>query len=463
MTVNERELTHDAAPQRLDSTTRVLVATMAVAAFIAVLDGTAVTTALHDLQGSFGAGVSGIVWVTTGYLIAAGLALPLVGWATDRFGGRQVFLTGLGIFVLGSVLSGLAWSVESLIAFRVIQGFGGGLLEPVSLAVVAGAAPRDRVGRVMGLMSLIINIAPVLGPLVGGLLAGNGLWRGIFLLNLPLGAAVLVSALRTLPRTAPARAGLRADVRGMALLSPGFVLVLLAVNRWGEGARGALPLVLVLAGAALMTAYVRHALRTDAPVLDVRLLAVPEFARALLIMGIVGFTMYSLLTGLPVVAERHYGLDGLAQGALVTSLGAGLLVSMSNAARISDRIGPRPLVSAGALTMVPLLAATAVLHDTLPLLALMVLLALTGLAFGTVASPTFSSVFRSLPQEQAAQGTTGLFITVQLAASFGVTVLGLLLTQLPEDPFTPLFAVLAVAALAAAVLARGLPGRSTHS
>ncbi|MDF8263306.1 DHA2 family efflux MFS transporter permease subunit [Luteipulveratus flavus] len=443
---------------RLDRATLVLVATMAVAAFIAVLDGTAVAVALRDLQHSLDAGVSSIVWVTTGYLMAAGLALPLVGWATDRFGGRRVFLTGLGVFVTGSVLSGLAWSVESLVAFRVLQGFGGGLLEPVSLAVVAGAAPRAVVGRVMGLMSLIINIAPVLGPLVGGVLAGNGLWRWIFLANLPLGVVVASLAVRSLPRTPPARAGLRADARGMLLLSPGFVLVLVAVNRWGDGAGAALPLVIAVVGAVLLATYARHALRTDAPVLDLRLLAAPAFARALLIMGLVGFMMYAMLTGLPVLAERRYGLEGLSQGVLVTGLGSGLMVSMSVAARISDRVGPRPLVRGGGATMALLVAAVAGVHDAWALPALVVLLILTGLAFGAIASPTFSSVYRTLTPKDAAQGTTALFITVQLAASLGVTVLGLLLNRL-ADPFGVLFAVLAGAALVAGVLARGLPGR----
>ncbi|AKU16484.1 DHA2 family efflux MFS transporter permease subunit [Luteipulveratus mongoliensis] len=461
MTVNATELEQESGPTRLDRTTIVLVAAMAAAAFMAVLDGTAVTAALKDLQGSLDASVSSIVWTTTGYLIAAGLALPLVGWATDRFGGRRIFLVGLAVFVLGSGLSGLAWSVESLIAFRAVQGFGGGLLEPASLAIVAAAAPREHVGRVMGLLSLIINIAPVVGPLFGGALAGNGWWRGIFLVNLPLGLLVLAAALRTLPRTGGAHAGLRADLRGIALLSPGFVLILLAVNRWGEGAPGAVVVALAVVGAAMLLGYVAHALRTSAPVLDVRLLAIPSFAGALLVMAMVGFTMYSMLAGLPLLGEQRFGLEGLSQGVLVTALGAGLLISMAGSARISDRIGPRPLVQAGGLTLAVPMVLLMLVHDSWPLPLLLGLLALAGLAFGCVAAPTFSSVYRTLAPEKAAQGTTALFITVQLAASLAVTVLGFLLARSLDDPFTVLFGMLTVAALAMGMLARRLPGAPT--
>src|ERR1700743_1476968 len=174
---------------------------LGLAALLAVMDGTVVAVALNPLASAVGTPLAAVVWVTTGYLLAAGSTLPLLGWATARFGGRQVFLVGLVLFVTGSTLAALAWSAPSLIGFRVVQGFGGGLLDPSSLGLAATLASKDRVGRVLGTMSMIINVAPVLGPVVGGLLLGTGHWQWIFVVNIPFGIVVLVAALALIPNT----------------------------------------------------------------------------------------------------------------------------------------------------------------------------------------------------------------------------------------------------------------------
>jgi len=435
---------------------------LGLAALLAVLDGTVVAVALQSLSSAFAAPLTTVIWVTIGYLLAAASMLPLLGWATARFGGRAVFLTGLALFVTGSMLSGLAWSAGSLIVFRVVQGLGGGLLEPTSLALAAGLAGKDRVGRVIGLMSMIINVAPVLGPIFGGLVLGTGHWRLIFLINIPLGLAVLVAALAAIPADRPdAETTNRpvADVRGLLLLTVGYVGILFALNRSGQH-RDLLVAVTAGLGLLLLAGYARHALTTSrAPALDLRLLRRPNFAATLAVMGFVGFIMYSQLTALPIFgADRHH-LRGFEQGLLVCALGLGLLLSMSTAGRISDRTGPRPLVRGGALVAAVGLLTFALGHDRLSLPVLFALFVGTGLGFGATASPTFASIYRTLPPAEQPQGTTAMFMTVQLAASLGVTVLGLLQSRAPEQWLTVLFLLLAAAALAIAGLSRALPGR----
>lgn len=459
MTVNEAE---DCASSRLDSRTLILVSVLGAAAFVAVLDGTAVTASLGTLTASFDSTLPVVVWVTTGYLLAAGSVLPLVGWAVDRFGGRAVFLTGLAWFVAGSVLTGLAWSVETLVLFRVLQGFGGGLVEPASIALAAAVAPKEHVGRVMGRFSLIINIAPVVGPLAGTLLADSGLWRLIFLINLPLGAVIVLAAMRWVPAATSngTTSAARPDFLGMALLAPGFVLLLLTINRWGAGSDATLVITVAAAGSALLVGYVVHALRTPhIPVLDLRLLRTPAFAAALVVMCGVGFIMYSQLSVLPLLAEEQFGLHGIARGSITSALGIGLLLSMSNAGRVSDRIGPRPLVVGGALLTATTLGTAALVYQSWPLPALLALYIVVGLGFGCVASPSFASVYRSLDSKSAAQGTTALFVVVQVFASVGVTVMGLLVDRPGPTVFGTVFAVLAGAAGVAAIVGSRLPGR----
>ena len=199
MTSEPVSSTAESADERLDRRTIAVVAVMAAAAFMAVLDGTIVTVAIDTFTTTFDASVATIGWVSVGYLLAAAVSLPVSGWAIERFGGRRVFLVGLTLFVLGSVLASLAWSAGALIAFRVLQGFGGGALEPTALTLAARQANGRRVGTVMGLLSLVVNVAPVLGPLLGGLFVEGGHWRWIFLVNIPLGIAVAVVAVLVVP------------------------------------------------------------------------------------------------------------------------------------------------------------------------------------------------------------------------------------------------------------------------
>jgi MFS family permease len=246
----------------------------------------------------------------------------------------------------------------------------------------------------------------------------------------------------------------------MALLAPGFVFALLAVNRAGDGADLVWPLVTGAVAVLMLAGYVVHALRTPrTPVLDLRLLRAPAFAAALLVMCIVGFVMFSLLSVLPLLAQDVFGRHGIARGVIVSALGVGLLLSMVNAARISDRTGPRPPVVLGSLLAAAGSATAAVVHDDWPLPAVLALFVVIGLGFGAVASPSFASVYRTLPPEQAGQGTTALFIAVQLFASVGVTVMGVLLERVTGSVFAVAFGVLAVALLGAALIGNRLPGR----
>ncbi len=313
---------------------------------------------------------------------------------------------------------------------------------------------------------MVINVAPALGPIVGGLLLQTGHWQWIFLANLPLGAVVLVAALAYLPADRPrpvtrdAKPAVRADLPGLVLLTVGFVALLYALTSTGLGTDGRISVVAAVVGVGLLAGYVAYALRTSrVPALDLRLLRLTGYAASLGVMALVGFTMYSLLTALPLLAGDRYGLTGVGRGLPVAALGVGLLVSMSNGARIGDRTGPKPLVRAGAIATATTLAVLAATHGRLPLAGALALLVLLGMVFGLTASPTFSGVYRLLPPDAQAQGTTSLFIAVQLAASLGVSLLGLLQARLPEHWLTVLFGLLALGALTMTVLSRWLPGR----
>ncbi|MFD4429920.1 DHA2 family efflux MFS transporter permease subunit, partial [Nocardia sp. NPDC058497] len=230
---------------------------LVVGMIMATLDQTIVNVAINKLSAEFDAGLSTIQWVATGYSLALGAVVPTSAWLVGRFGAKRLYLTAITAFVFGSVLAGLAWNIESLIAFRVVQGASGGLLMPVAMTILLRAAGPERLGRLMSTLGLAILVGPLLGPVIGGYLIDEVSWRWMFFLNLPLGALVLVLAARVVPDDVP-EPPRPLDVVGLLLMSPGLALVIYGVTAAGESAGFATPSVLVplLAGAGLIVAFV---------------------------------------------------------------------------------------------------------------------------------------------------------------------------------------------------------------
>lgn len=446
------------------------ISSLAIIGFVSVLVGTVTSMALTTLSEAFGASTSVIVWVTTAYLLAAGLTLPVAGWAVDRFGARPVLLVGVGIFVVGSLASGLANSIELLLLSRALQGLGGGVLEPACLALISRITERQRIGTVMGVMAAVINIAPAVGPLVGAALLSWTGWQGVFFFaGPPVIVAVLLLAVSLRRHEESDASGddtakpEQLDAAGLALLGVGFAALLLAFAQVGEDTLW-LAAIAGVGGVVLLAAYVRRALRIDEPVVNPRLFMDRKFSGAVAIMGAGGVLTFSILTLTPMLAERVWNLEGIAFAMPLGAFGLGMLVSMSISGAVSDRIGPRPIVTVGAAGAAVCLAGLAVLTPglTAPAITGPLLLGVTGVAFGTVSAPTFASIYRILPRALVGRGTTAALIAVQLGAALGVTSIGALIDALGDVAFVVVPALLAVIMFAAAVIARfTLPVRAS--
>ncbi|WP_079049056.1 MFS transporter, partial [Streptomyces puniciscabiei] len=201
------------APDPATALNRILAVTV-TGMVMAVLDMTIVNVALRRLSQSFGASLETIQWTTTAYTLALAAVIPTAAWAMSRIGAKRTYLTALTLFTLGSLLAACAWDAGSLIAFRAVQGLGGGLLQPVGMTMVMGAADRSRLGRAMAVAGLPILVGPVAGPVLGGWLLDAASWHWIFLINLPVGTLALTLALRLLPADAPTPGAGRAPGTG---------------------------------------------------------------------------------------------------------------------------------------------------------------------------------------------------------------------------------------------------------
>jgi EmrB/QacA subfamily drug resistance transporter len=407
------------------------------------LDTTIVNVAIASVAHGLHAPVSSVQWVLTGYLLSFAMVVPLSAWALARFGGRATWTFSLAVFLAGSALCGAAWNIGSLIAFRVLQGIGGGMLVPIMMTLLVQAAGGRQLGRLMSAISLPVVIVPVLGPVVGGLIVSNLSWRWIFYVNVPICLAGLILAWRALPRPAAPPAGRRAaalDIVGLALLSPGLAAILygLAQVSTHGGFGSAAVLIPAAAGLAATGLFAAHALRlrrradepgTVVPILDLRLLRSRSFTGSALLMFVFGLSLYGAMFLLPLYYQEVRGSSALAAGLLLAPQGLGTLLPRLVVGRLTDRLGPRPVVLAGivlaTLGTVPFALAGA--HTSELLLSLALVVRGAGLGAATIA--VMAAAYQGLSPAEIPHASSATRITQQVGGAFGASVLAVILER----------------------------------
>jgi EmrB/QacA subfamily drug resistance transporter len=396
-----------------------------------VLDLTIVNIAIPTLVGDLHASIDTVQWVLTGYMLAFAMVIPLTGWAAGRFGAKQVWLTALGLFLAGSLLSAAAWSIGSLIAFRVLQGLGAGLILPIGQTILAQAAGPQRMGRVMSVIGVPLLLAPVFGPVLGGAILGAASWRWIFLLNLPIGGAAVVAAWRLLPTAGP-RTGQheRLDLRGLVLLCPGIGVLLYGLSEAGTHGGFASPgtVAATLAGLALIGLYIWHAaVAGRAALIDLSLLRRRGFAAAAAMNFLLPVALFGSLILIPLYYQviRHAGPVQI--GLLLAPQGVGAALALPVAGHLTDRIGARLVCSAGLLlALLGALGYTqlgAHTSDAYLAAALFVI----GAGIGSTISPSMAAAFKAVAPAEMPRATSTLNTLQRIAGAIGTALFAILL------------------------------------
>lgn len=408
-----------------------LMGILLIGASAALLDTTIVAVAIDDLTTAFDTTVGTAQWATTSYLLAMVGAIPMMGWLTDRFGGRRVWLATLWVFLAGSLLCSVAWSIGSLIAFRVVQGLGAGLILPLLQAILAGAAGPQRIGRVMGTIGIPGQLAPILGPVLGGLIVSTLGWRWIFLVNVPLCLLAIVVAHRRLhPALAPSRTKL--DLSGASMIIPSLVAMLLGLTLFAESTVApATSLSLLAAGAVLLVAFVVHAARLgDRALLDVRLVQRRSFLVATAMMLLAGACLYGPMLLLPLFFRQARGVAAADVGWLLAPQGVGLMIGLWLAGRWTDRAGPRVVALVGTALAGSGLTVFASAPDA-PVPALIAGLTALGAGLGGIGVAVAATSYRDVEPAAIPRATSLLNVVQRVGASVGTVVVAIILdTQL---------------------------------
>ena len=392
---------------------------------LAALDQTIVATALPTIVGSLG-GASHLSWIVTAYLLASTASTPLWGKLGDMYGRKRFFQAAIVIFVVGSALSGLSESMGELIAFRALQGIGGGGLMIGAQTIVGDVvAPANR-GRYQGLFGALFGVASVLGPLVGGLLVDNASWRWVFYINLPVGVVALLVTGAFLPAT-QRRFSHVIDYLGATLVAAGTTCLVLMTSLGGTTYAWGSPQIVTLGigGVALLGLFVAVERRAEEPILPLRLFKNRVFGVSSTLGFVVGFAMFGAITFLPVYLEIVRGVDPtvaglrllpLMVGLLLTSVGSGQLISRTGHYKIFPIVGTA-LMTIGLLLMSRLGPDTSWVDASLYMFVF-------GMGLGSVMQVTVIATQNAVPHKDLGAATSGVTYFRSMGGSFGTTVFG---------------------------------------
>ncbi|HKV03944.1 MAG TPA: DHA2 family efflux MFS transporter permease subunit [Candidatus Acidoferrales bacterium] len=335
-----------------------IAATVMLSTFMEVLDTSVANVSLPHIAGNLSAGVDESTWVLTSYLVSNAIVLPLTGWFSALFGRKQFLIGCVVLFTLSSLLCGLAPSLAILVVCRVIQGAGGGGMQPVSQAILVDSFPREKQGMAMAIYGMGVVVAPTIGPTLGGWITDNYSWRWVFLLNVPVGilSVIMITLLIVNPPQAVRRTfkqGLKIDFLGLGLLSVGLGFLQIVLDKgqrddwfgssfiiWGT----------VIAVSALVALVVRE-LTTDSPVIDLRLFKDRNFAISTFMMYVLGVVLYGTTLLLPILMQTLMGYTAMQSGIVLLPGGLVLVAILPFVGVLLSHFEPRWIVIAGLCVM----------------------------------------------------------------------------------------------------------------
>ena len=419
-----------AATDRIESHVWKIAGVVILGMIMSILDTTIVNVALRTLGHDLHSSISQIQWVVTGYLLSLAAVIPVTGWAARRYGARRVYMVSLVLFTVGSGLCAVASTTTTLVLFRVLQGAGGGMIMPVGQLIMAQVAGPQRMGRVMGIVSMPAMLAPILGPVVGGAILQNLHWSWIFLVNLPVGAIAFVAAWRIIPHTESGRAG-RLDVLGLALLSTASSSLVYGLSQLGTNSNLGAAIVVwpIVAGLVLAAIFCWHALRVEHPLLDVRLYANRVFGAASLTTFGLGAALFGAMILVPLYYQEVRHESVIVTGLLVGPQGLGMLLVMPLTSRLTQRYGGGRVALGGVLILslstIPLAfvgTGTSILYISLVLL-------VRGVGIGFSFMPAMTAAFSALRPDQLSDATPQLNVLQRIGGAIGTAVLAVVLQR----------------------------------
>jgi EmrB/QacA subfamily drug resistance transporter len=396
-----------AASERIERHVWVIAGVVILGMIMSILDTTIVNVALDTLSKDLHSPISQVQWVVTGYLLALAAVIPVTGWAARRFGAKRVYLVSLVLFT-----------------------GGGGMIMPVGQMIMAQVAGPQRMGKVMGVISMPAMLAPILGPVLGGIILQNLHWSWIFFVNIPVGIFAFTLGWKMIPKTESGEAG-RLDVLGLALLSGGSVGIVYGLSELGSGASigSAGVLLPAIVGLGLIVLFGFHAPRVPRPLLDLKLYRSRVFGAASLTTFGLGAALFGAMILVPLYYQQVRGESVIVTGLLNGPQGLGALISMPLASKLTERIGAGKVAICGvsllALTTLPL----AFVGANTSILLISLTLFVRGFSIGLSFMPAMTAAYASLRRDQISDATPQMNVLQRVGGAIGTAILAVVLQR----------------------------------
>ena len=391
--------------------------------FMGILDSSIVNVALPRMMAIFGVDADDIQWVLTAYLLVSGVVVPVTGYLGDRFGYKRVYLITLVIFTIGSGLCAAAWSNNSLVVARVIQAIGGGMMMPISMAMLFRIIPRERMGMALGMWGIAAMAAPAIGPTLGGYLVDTFSWRTVFTINLPVGVIAVFLSMLALEET-PGNPKIKFDRVGFILSTTGCFFLLLALSKGQEWGWDSYSIVsLLIAAFFLLVLFIVWELQFPEPMLDMRLLKNPILAISLGSTSVMTVGLFAGIFLIPIYAQNLMGLTPMETGLLMMPMAVVSGIMMPISGRLFDKIGAMPLGIVG----VSIIAVTTYQLHNISLDTsfrwVQVMLAVRAVGLGMIMMPLTTAGMNTVPPALTGRASALNNLCRQISASFGVAFL----------------------------------------
>jgi MFS transporter, DHA2 family, multidrug resistance protein len=400
-----------------------------LATIMQVLDTTIANVALPSMTGDLGASRDTINWVLTSYSVAAAIMTPVTGWLSDRLGRKQVFLGSVVGFTVTSMACGVSWSLESMVAFRLLQGLFGAAIVPLSQTFLLDINPKERHGSAMAMWGAGIMVGPIIGPTLGGWLTESYNWRWVFFINLPVGIIAFLGSAAYLPSIAKRLRGF--DFFGFAMLSLGVGALQLMLDRGGEVDWFSSIEIWIELGLAIsgFWVFVVHIVTSKSPFIEPKIFVDRNFATGLVFIFVIGIILLASLALLPPMLSNIFDYPVITTGLVMAPRGVGTMISMIIVGRLVRLVDPRKLVVAGliltAISLYYMTGFTPQMDSTL----IVVSGVIQGLGLGLVFVPLSTVAFATLEPRFRTDAASLFSLVRNIGSSIGISVVSVLLTR----------------------------------
>ena len=410
-----------------------IAAAVMLATFMEVLDTSVANVALPHIAGSLSASTEEATWVLTSYLVSNAIILPITGWLSNYFGRKQLLITCIVIFTISSALCGAATSLTMLIFARILQGIGGGVLQPTAQAVLMESFPFEKRGQAMAVFGMGIIFAPIIGPTLGGWITDNYSWRWIFYINVPVGIVAVLMALWFIenPPYQKRIAGARIDYLGfglMALFLATFQIILDTgqQNDWFASTQ---IIALTAISVAAFLAFLTRELTTDQPIVDLSVLKNRNFGVGTILIAVVGGVLYGTTALLPLFLQTLLGYPAVQSGLAVSPRGFGSLASMIIVGRLIGKVDSRALMGFGFFILGVSMYMLTGINLQISTTDIIIPNIVSGFAMGFIFVPLTTTATGTLKQQQLANATGIYSLMRNLGGGLGISAVTVFLSR----------------------------------